>query len=73
MYLDFLVEVSPKFFRHTDVVTLMGDPSKARKELGWNPRKTSFDELVRLMVRHDVEMVCGNIPPENMQRSLPKV
>ena len=52
-----LVEVSPEFFRPTDVVTLLGDPSKAKKELGWNPRKTSFDELVRIMVEHDVEMV----------------
>ncbi len=52
-----LVEVSPEFFRPTDVVTLLGDSSKAKKELGWNPRKTSFDELVRIMVEHDVEMV----------------
>jgi GDPmannose 4,6-dehydratase len=52
-----LVEVSPEFFRPTDVVTLLGDPSKAKKELGWNPRKTSFDELVRIMVEHDVKTV----------------
>ncbi len=52
-----LVEVSPEFFRPTDVVTLLGDPSKAKKELGWNPRKTSFDELVRIMTEHDVESV----------------
>ncbi len=59
----FFAEVSPEFFRHTDVATLLGDSSKARKELGWYPRKTSFDELVRLMVMHEVEMVCGNISP----------
>jgi GDPmannose 4,6-dehydratase len=52
-----LIEVSLEFFRPTDVVTLLGDPSKAKKVLGWNPRKTSFDELVRIMVEHDVEMV----------------
>lgn len=53
-----LVEVSSEFFRPTDVVTLMGDPSKARRELGWNPRKTSFDELVRIMVEHDIKYVA---------------
>lgn len=55
-----LVEVSPEFFRPTDVVTLLGDPSKAKKELGWNPRKTSFDDLVRIMVEHDMKEVAGN-------------
>lgn len=52
-----LIDVNPEFFRPTDVVNLLGDPSKAKKELGWNPRKTSFDELVRLMVEHDMEYV----------------
>lgn len=49
-----LVEVSPDFFRPTDVVTLLGDPTKARNELGWNPRKTSFEELVRIMTEYDI-------------------
>lgn len=48
-----LVEVSKEFFRPTDVVNLLGNPSKAKEKLGWNPRKTSFDELVRIMVEHD--------------------
>ena len=52
-----LVEVSPDFYRPTDVVNLWGDPSKARKELGWNPTKTSFEELVRIMVEHDMKKV----------------
>lgn len=52
-----LIEVSPKFYRPTDVVNLLGDPSKAKKELGWNPQKTSFDELVKLMMEHDMEKV----------------
>ena len=52
-----LVEVSPDFFRPTDVVTLLGDPTKAKTELGWNPRKTSFEELVRIMTEHDVAEV----------------
>lgn len=49
-----LVEVSPEFFRPAEVDLLLGDPTKAREVLGWNPRKTSFDELVRRMVEHDL-------------------
>lgn len=48
-----LVEVSSKLFRPTDVVNLLGDPSRARKILGWNPEKTSFEELVKIMVDYD--------------------
>lgn len=53
-----LVAVSPDFYRPTDVVNLLGDPSKAKRELGWNPTKTSFEELVRIMVEHDMEKVA---------------
>lgn len=49
-----LVEVDPKFFRPTEVEQLCGDPSKAKKLLGWNPTKTPFAELVRIMVQHDL-------------------
>lgn len=52
-----LVEVSPDFYRPTDVVNLLGNPAKARTKLGWTPTKTSFEELVKLMVRHDMELV----------------
>ena len=52
-----LVEVDPKYFRPTEVETLLGDPTKAKELLGWNPSKTSFEELVRIMVRHDVAYV----------------
>lgn len=52
-----LIEVSPEFYRPTDVVNLWGNPTKARTKLGWNPTKTSFEELVKLMVRHDMELV----------------
>ena len=52
-----LVEVDPKYFRPAEVQTLLGDPTKARTVLGWNPRKTSFDELVRLMVESDKQFV----------------
>ena len=53
-----LVEVSPDFYRPTDVVNLWGDPTKARTELGWNPTKTSFEDLVRIMVEHDMRKVA---------------
>lgn len=52
-----LVEVSPEFFRPTDVVTLLGNPAKAKSILGWNPTKTSFEELVRLMTENDIKNV----------------
>ena len=52
-----LVEVSPRFYRPTDVVNLWGNPAKAKDKLGWNPTKTTFEELVKLMVRHDMELV----------------
>lgn len=51
-----VVEVSKEFYRPTDVINLWGDPTKAKTELGWNPQKTSFEELVRLMVKHDMEL-----------------
>lgn len=51
-----LVEVSPDFYRPTDVVNLWGDPTKARTVLGWNPLTTSYEELCRLMAEHDLEL-----------------
>ena len=52
-----LVEVDPKYFRPAEVDQLLGDPSKAKAQLGWNPQKTSFPELVRIMVQHDMKFV----------------
>jgi len=52
-----LVEVDPKYYRPTEVEQLLGDPSKAKKLLGWNPTKTPFAELVKLMVKNDLEFV----------------
>lgn len=52
-----LVEVDPKYFRPAEVEQLLGDPTKAKTLLGWNPRKTSFKELVRIMVAHDMKFV----------------
>lgn len=54
-----LVAVSEDFYRPTDVVNLWGDPTKARARLGWNPSKTSFEELVKLMVDHDMAKVAA--------------
>ncbi len=51
------VEVDPKYFRPAEVEQLLGDPTKARTLLGWNPTKTSFPELVKIMVQHDVRFV----------------
>ncbi len=53
-----LVEIDPKYFRPAEVEQLLGDPTKARTVLGWNPTKTSFEELVKIMVKHDMEMVA---------------
>ena len=50
---EVIVEVSPEYFRPTDVVNLWGDPTKAMERLGWNPRKTSFNQLVKIMVEND--------------------
>ncbi len=52
-----LVEVDPKYFRPTEVETLLGNPSKAKTLLGWNPTKTSFEKLVEIMVKHDLDYV----------------
>ena len=52
-----LVEVDPKYFRPAEVEQLQGDPTKAKTVLGWNPLKTSFEELVRIMVQHDMKKV----------------
>lgn len=52
-----LVEVDPKYFRPCEVEQLLGDPTKARTKLGWNPRKTSFQELVNIMTDYDIKMI----------------
>ena len=50
------IEVDPKYYRPAEVETLLGDPTKAREVLGWNPNETSFEELVKIMVKHDMEL-----------------
>jgi GDPmannose 4,6-dehydratase len=65
-----LVEVSPDFYRPTDVVNLLGDPTKARTTLGWNPLSTSFDELVKLMVDSDMRRVAVERMNERVQENL---
>ncbi len=56
-----LVEVDPKFFRPAEVEQLLGNPAKAKEKLGWDPRKTSFERLVEIMVDADVEKVKNSI------------
>lgn len=51
-----LIEVDPQYFRPTDVETLLGDPTKAKTLLGWDPRQTSFEELVQIMMEHDLKL-----------------
>ena len=65
-----LIEVSPDFYRPTDVVNLWGDPSKARKELGWNPQKTTFEELVKIMVDADMAKVAVEKASEHIRTNL---
>ena len=65
-----LVEVSEDFYRPTDVVNLWGDPTKAKATLGWNPAKTSFEELVRLMVEHDMGKVAAEGAAEKVRTNL---
>ncbi len=52
-----LVEVDPRFFRPAEVEQLLGNPEKARRQLGWNPRKTSFEKLVEIMMQNDINLV----------------
>lgn len=65
-----LVEVSPDFYRPTDVVNLWGDPTKAKNELGWNPAKTSFEELVKIMVEHDMAKVAVEKAADSIRTNL---
>ena len=65
-----LIEVSPDFYRPTDVVNLWGDPTKAKAELGWNPSKTSFEELVNLMVDSDMAKVASEGAAEKVRTNL---
>lgn len=65
-----LIEVSPDFFRPTDVVNLWGDPTKAKAKLGWNPNKTSFEELVKIMVDSDMAKVAAEDAGQKVRTNL---
>ena len=65
-----LVEVSKDFYRPTDVVNLWGDPTKAKEKLGCNPQSTSFEELVRIMVAHDMQKVAADHVASVMRTNL---
>lgn len=63
-----VVAVSPDFYRPTDVVNLLGDPSKAKRELGWNPMTTTFEQLVELMVAHDMKKVAADDAADSIRK-----
>ena len=65
-----VVAVSEDFYRPTDVVNLWGDPTKARAKLGWNPNKTSFEELVKLMVESDIAKVAAEGAAKKVKMNL---
>ncbi len=65
-----LIEVSPDFYRPTDVVNLWGDPTKAKAKLGWNPNKTSFEELVNIMVDSDMAKVASEGAADKVRTNL---
>lgn len=65
-----LVEVSKDFYRPTDVVNLWGDPTKAKAKLGWNPSKTTFEELVKIMVEADMAKVAVEKAGEQIRTNL---
>ena len=67
---DVVVRVSPDFYRPTDVVNLWGDPTKAKAKLGWNPSKTSFEELVKLMVDSDMAKVASEDAAKRVRTNL---
>ena len=65
-----LIEVSPDFYRPTDVINLWGDPTKAKAKLGWNPNSTSFEELVNIMVDSDMAKVASEGAAEKVRTNL---
>ena len=64
------MEVSPAFYRPTDVVNRWGNPAKAKKQLGWNPQTTSFEQLVKLMVESDMQKVAVERAGEHVKLNL---
>ena len=65
-----LIEVSPDFYRPTDVVNLWGDPAKARERLGWDPQRTSFRQLVNIMVDADMAKVAVERAGDHVRTNL---
>ena len=55
--METLIESDPKYYRPTEVDALLGDPAKAKNELVWNPKETSFEKLIEIMVKHDIKLV----------------
>ena len=60
-----IIEIDPRYYRPTEVEILIGDPSKAREKLGWQP-KVKLEKLVEMMVKSDEEDVLKNYPAERL-------
>ena len=56
-----LIEIDPKYYRPTEVDSLLGDPTKAINQLNWDPNETSFERLIEIMVKHDIKLVENEI------------
>ena len=54
---EVIIEIDPRYYRPAEVETLLGNPSKAKNLLGWNPSKTSFEKLVEIMMVSDMKLV----------------
>ena len=65
-----LIEVSEDFYRPTDVVNLWGDPTKAKAKLGWNPQTTSFEQLIEIMVKYDMQKVAADSVASTVRTNL---
>lgn len=65
-----VIAVSEDFYRPTDVVNLWGDPTKAKNELGWNPQSTTFEQLVKIMVEHDMAKVAADSVASKVRTNL---
>jgi GDPmannose 4,6-dehydratase len=63
-----LIEIDPNYYRPAEVDTLLGDPTKARTQLGWNPNQTSIEELVKIMMQHDLNYVVRFKDRDSLQK-----
>jgi len=63
-----IIEVDPNYYRPAEVESLLGDPTKAKTQLGWNPSRTSIEELVKIMMQHDLNYVVRFNDRDSLKR-----